>query len=159
MITFVSGDIFVTPPSVGIAHGCNMRGLMGAGVAYEIRRRYPETLPIYETSCRLNVARLGSHVTARGADGRYVFHLFTQREPGPDASQVSIALAVKSLVEDLRNYDSVTAVVMPLVGSGIGGVGIEEAERAIQAGYESVFGPLVDLYVVNSWVRGVDPIV
>jgi hypothetical protein len=50
-IIFVSGDLFADPSLDGLAHGCNCVGAMGAGIAMEFRRRYPEMYLQYKKHC------------------------------------------------------------------------------------------------------------
>lgn len=50
VVEYVSGDLFETQCQT-IGHGVNCRGRMGAGVAVEFRRRFPEMYQEYRRRC------------------------------------------------------------------------------------------------------------
>ena len=43
-IEFISGDLLNPIKEDAIAHGCNCLGTMGAGIAKEIKNRWPEEM-------------------------------------------------------------------------------------------------------------------
>src|SRR6056297_3502204 len=49
-IEFVDGDLF-TAPATTLAHGVSCAGRMGAGIALEFRRRFPEMFQEYRRRC------------------------------------------------------------------------------------------------------------
>ncbi len=52
MVKFVKGDIFLTECDA-IGHGENCEGLSGAGIALEIKHRFPFAIQQYKKACHL----------------------------------------------------------------------------------------------------------
>ncbi len=64
MIHFVDGDLFAREANVRV-NACNCVGVMGAGIALEFKRRWPQMFEAYQSACRNRVCRPGSpHVWA-----------------------------------------------------------------------------------------------
>ncbi|KAI9721819.1 MAG: hypothetical protein M1812_002155 [Candelaria pacifica] len=50
-ITEVKGDLFEMPEDSVLIHSCNCRGVWGAGIALEFKKRYPKALSVYRVQC------------------------------------------------------------------------------------------------------------
>lgn len=119
-VKFVRGDMFATPGLTTFAHGCNCRGVMGAGIATEFRNRWPKMYQEYRNLCANGTFALGTVFTWQ--DGRFtIFNLGTQYDPGPKADRVGLSAAVKQMCA-IAGIKGIQQVAMPLVGSGIGGI-------------------------------------
>lgn len=79
-ITYRRGDILAAEERV-IAHGCNMQGKMGRGVAKAIADRYPGAERAYMESFERRSLALGKVVHWKGED-RVVLNLITQDRYG-----------------------------------------------------------------------------
>lgn len=51
MIEFANGALFESKCD-SIGHGCNILGKMGAGIAYDLKIRYPAMFQEYKTQCK-----------------------------------------------------------------------------------------------------------
>jgi O-acetyl-ADP-ribose deacetylase (regulator of RNase III) len=101
-----------------LAHGCNLKGTMGAGIALAFRRRWPEMYDAYRQQCRAGWS-LGE-VFTWGKDP-VIFNLATQPTPGPTASLDAIhqsTTVMLNLAEDL----GLAQVGLPRLGAGLGGL-------------------------------------
>ena len=124
-IEYRTGDLFKTEIEA-IAHGCNARGYMGAGIALQFKRRFPEVYKEYKTFCdgskAYNVPILGKHCTHYTKEKR-VYSLITQLHPGPCASIEAIET---SLLGALRLERAITEnkaeLAIPRIGCGLGGL-------------------------------------
>lgn len=69
-------DIFKAPVHA-IAHQCNCYHVMGAGIAREIKDRYPEA---YEADCRTEKGprKLGTISWSSVSDGKIIFNCYSQ---------------------------------------------------------------------------------
>jgi len=113
-------------------HGCNAKGVMGAGVAREVKRRWPGVFRVYRTMCQ-SVANpallLGEVELVRAGEGIWVANAITQELYGrpsyiwadPDAIQRALAY----LVELVEGEGFEHFVTVP-VGCGLGGLKWEE---------------------------------
>lgn len=123
------GDMFTaaTDPGTALGHGVNCRGLMGAGVAATIRRRFPDGYREYRGLCFIGRLRPGgAHVwVPPGWDGPVLVNLASQDRPGRDArvSWLRDALAAAApVLADLAAAGRVRRLVLPRIGCGIGGL-------------------------------------
>lgn len=133
MITYRTGDLLQTPDRV-IVHGCNCQGVMGAGVALQIRERYPEAYNSYMKAwgyahekgmlhgTPYNITLLGTIAWYEGS--KLVGNMFTQEfAHGHFTRNVSydaVDLCMMALRGDLEHFGE-TNVSMPRIGAGLGG--------------------------------------
>lgn len=134
MVEYVEGDMF--NPDWGldaVGHGCNAQGVMGLGVAADIRNRYPGILRAYQRALNDGVVLGEFHLWSASAHQiKWVYNLITQPVPGACADTLAITEAVVSMVRDAQRR-KFTRVGVPLLGGGIGGLRYEEALNAIAA--------------------------
>ncbi len=145
MIAYEQGDLFKTRIQT-LAHGCNTRGVMGAGVARLVATEYPLAESHYRKACHNNTFRLGS---AQGVGvagtGRHdtVFNLGTQEDPGPHATPWGIFLSFANMAEACRRF-GIGVVAGRNLDSDAGGhadgvdaesdVGVRETGVEVEAG-------------------------
>ena len=122
MITYRQGDLFASGLTA-LAHGCNCRGVMGAGIARSFRDRYPDMYTDYRELCDQRAYRPGDVFTWMDPGTRQVvFNLATQRLTGPDAQPWAITAAVAQMIK-IAHYDrGIGEIGMPMIGCGIGGL-------------------------------------
>jgi O-acetyl-ADP-ribose deacetylase (regulator of RNase III) len=97
----VTGDLFETDvPAIG--HGCNTKGAMGARIAVEFKRRYPDMYKEYKRRCASGEFSLGDVFIWAAAD-RVVYNLATQPRPGPSASVDAILQSVTKALADAHH--------------------------------------------------------
>jgi O-acetyl-ADP-ribose deacetylase (regulator of RNase III) len=143
MITFTQGDLF-TCGIRAIAHGVNCQGVMGAGIAAEFRRRWPQMYEAYRKRCESGGLWAGDVLPWEHAGG-VVFNLATQPVPGPSAQPWMITAAVGRMIQ-LAGYGyEIRQVAMPWIGCGLGGLGPGHLRAALRP-YEDA---PVDLVVIE----------
>jgi O-acetyl-ADP-ribose deacetylase (regulator of RNase III) len=82
-IQYVSGDIFLNKYNAeALAHGCNCKGAMGAGVAKGFRQHYPDMYEEYRKRCKTRPRQfnLGDSFLWKKQDKPHVFNLGTQED-------------------------------------------------------------------------------
>lgn len=134
-IEYKIGDL-LEAPEIALAHGCNTQGLMGAGVARLVRDAHPSVYDAYRAACNEGTFRVGSALgvwadpATDGVD-RFVYNLGTQQNPGADATVWGIFLSFANMAEDAKARH-ISAVAIPRIGAGIGGLAWLEVEPAIE---------------------------
>lgn len=125
----VQGDIFSTHLNA-IAHGVNCQGVMGAGIALEVKRRYPEAYNGYVRY--LNRIDPFQH-TAIGTMHPYpvpgtnlhILNCFTQVDTAKQRGEVAIsyqAIFTSFSVAGLYcKENGIKELAIPQVGAGLGG--------------------------------------
>lgn len=125
------GNLFdSTAPAIG--QGVNVYGVMGAGIAVEFKRRYPEMYEAYKEHC----------VTKRLVPGKTffwdeegkpaVYNMASQDAPGANATLGWLDDSLRrSLAHAAANgYDRIG---LPRIGCGIGGLAWEDVEPLYEA--------------------------
>lgn len=85
MIEYVNGDLIKTDVDV-IMHQCNCQGVMGSGIALQIRNKYPEVYEDYIDFCKsVNKSQelLGECLLVETVPGKYVANIFGQDQYYP----------------------------------------------------------------------------
>lgn len=135
-IEVVRGDLFDAEVDV-IAHGCNTRGVMGAGIAAAFRHKFPAMYQQYRAFCQSGLFATGSvfkyEITNNPHEANQPFHaifnLGTQEYPGPDAKISHI----EECFERIRYYYNVPMVIgIPFIGCGIGSLNWDDVKLAIE---------------------------
>jgi O-acetyl-ADP-ribose deacetylase (regulator of RNase III) len=127
VITEVRGDL-LDAGLPALAHGCNCSGVMGAGVARDVRRRWPALYGLYRSACRTGGFLPGDVLVWPGPP--VVYNLAIQLRPGPMASRAAIEVAVARML-DLAEAEGVTEIGMPRIGCGPGGLRWAEVGPAL----------------------------
>jgi O-acetyl-ADP-ribose deacetylase (regulator of RNase III) len=131
----VTGDLFeLGLPAIG--HGCNCAGVMGAGIAVEVKRRFPAMYPEYRRRCRAGEFRLGD-IFVWGASDPVVYNLATQPVPRPSATLDAIEASVRAALAD-ADRRGLPRLGVPRLGAGLGGLAwVDVAEVLTRAGEQS----------------------
>lgn len=122
MLDVVEGqDMFLYPNVESFAHGCNLSGVMGAGIARTFRTKYPQMFKRYQAI--VSKLELGDVYVYRHEDGRYVFNIMSQPRPGPYANPEAVVEGlrfVRGFVE--AKEGAIRSVALPAIGTGLGGL-------------------------------------
>lgn len=120
-IVYRTGDL-LSAPEVMIAHGCNARGVMGAGVAKAIRQRFPEAWEVYRAKHRSDGLRLGEVYFARSGS-KIIANCITQDGYGRGGRHVDYDAVAACMTKIDRHaaVNGITEVATPLIGAGLAG--------------------------------------
>lgn len=115
----VTGDLFeLDVPALG--HGCNCVGAMGAGIAKEFKRRFPEMYREYRRRCQNGQFRLGD-IFVWQADGLVIYNLATQPVPCPSATLDAVDSSIRAALADAERR-GLRRIGVPRLGAGLGGL-------------------------------------
>lgn len=111
-----------------IAHGCNLKGKMGKGVALAIKERWPKAFTTYEYAIISGGMSLGSVNWAEINETRVIANVITQSTVGKEphiryASYDAIDKGLRALVTEGREKHYISegdAIAMPIIGAGLG---------------------------------------
>jgi O-acetyl-ADP-ribose deacetylase (regulator of RNase III) len=121
-VTHITGNLLdPTHAFDAIVHGCNLKGVMGAGIAKTISSEWPDILPPYKAACADGTFVLGSVLPFAAGDGLTVLNWGTQVAPGPDARLEAVSAAAETSFQMAVDYGW-TKIGIPQVGCGIGGL-------------------------------------
>lgn len=116
------GDLFESGLPA-LAHGCNTVGAMGAGIAHGFQRRWPAMYDKYRARCLAGTFVLGDVLPWwEDPTQPVIFNLATQPRPGRCASLGAVRESVTNMLEMVGLFPHVSAVGIPRVGCGLGGL-------------------------------------
>ena len=148
MINFIpEGDIFCLDNISSYAHGCNCAGTMGKGIALQFRQKFPEMYNEYRSLCRQGLFVPGDVFDYDYGKG-HIYNLATQQTWRTGAKTGFIRASVLQMLT-LAAGAHVSAVAMPAIGAGLGGLDWTEVKEVlcdISCAY-----PDIDLYVVEKY--------
>lgn len=84
-------------------HQVNCMGVMGAGIAKQIKERYPEVYSYYVEKCKNDSHPLGKIQCVTTSDGRTCVNIFAQMKYGKDRVYTDY-VAFKLCLRRLKNY-------------------------------------------------------
>lgn len=129
-IKYKTGNLLKSSHRV-ILHGCNARGVMGAGIAKQIRDLYPEAYSAYRKAYEAGSLVPGGSIWVKCGE-RIIINGITQKDYGRRENYV-IYDAVERVMEDIEAHwnggvdhgggeiEPVREVAMPLIGAGLAG--------------------------------------
>lgn len=111
-----------------IVHGCNCQGVMGAGIAFEVKNRFPAAFYEYDRVHRSRGLKLGEICFAEVAPNKFIINANTQDGYGRDRRAVSYDAVADCFTEVLRFAQTIEKhrgvkleIIFPLIGAGLGG--------------------------------------
>jgi O-acetyl-ADP-ribose deacetylase (regulator of RNase III) len=125
------GDMF-SEPSDAYAHGVNVYGVMGAGVAAVIRRKFPSVYTEYAAACADGTLTPGNTLPVQDtSSGAWVYNCASQDRPGPYANRDWLMSSLSQAFAH-AHLNGVRTLALPLIGGGIGGLDPQECQREIE---------------------------
>lgn len=150
MITECKGDL-LTAKVEAIVNPVNCVGVMGAGLALQVRMAFPEMFSSYQVDCwtgRLAPGRVHIWET-RQTPLKYVLNVPTKRHWKDTSLMTDISSGLVALLTAVHNLGLRSAAV-PALGCGLGGLKWAEVRPMMVSAFELL--PVVDfrLYVPGS---------
>ena len=124
-IQYISGDLFTNRYGCqALAHGCNCKGSMGAGIAVGFRERYPEMYEEYRRRCKATPRELnpGDVFFWKADDKPSIFNLATQEDYWRSRATYPAIEQVLQTMKQLADRENIQTIAMPRIGSGYGGL-------------------------------------
>jgi len=150
MITKIVGDALDVTDGI-IVHGCNCQGVMGAGIAFAIRKRYPEAYLAYKAQADGIGLYLGEIIVVEVEPRKWIINAMTQDTTG-SGKQVSYDAIdscfkqVNQVAQILEQSGIKQKVIFPMIGAGLGGGNWNVIEKIIDEAVSDEFQKL--LYVL-----------
>ena len=118
MIEYRKGNLLDVTEGI-IVHGCNMCGVMGAGVALAVKQKYPACFAKYKLCLETCKYSLGENIMYRVNQNLWICNALTQDDYGGTKRQVNYT-AISHVFRDLVTEGS-SPLHFPKIGAGLGG--------------------------------------
>ena len=115
-----------------IAHGANCKQVMGAGIALQIKKKFPDVYQKDNQDIRTPTQRWGDYTSITYSNSKKVlsvFNLYTQYSPGPNLDYTALELSLKKLAKNIKPNSKIG---LPQIGCGIGGGNWLKVKEIIQ---------------------------
>ena len=121
MITYHDGDILTSNADI-ICHQVNCNGVMGAGLAKQIRERYPKVYELYRNRCRDSIGSLlGQNQYILVDDNKWIANLFCQDGYGRDKRYTDYGALTKSFTSLICDMGECVIAIPYGIGCGLAG--------------------------------------
>lgn len=143
-IKYVKGDVIKAFKAGDInifAHGVNCQGVMGSGIAKQVRRELPELYQVYIDL--VDVKDLGDISLHQYKNDQWAYNLYSQKFYGTDKRHLNYGALNKALLHmrwQILNEGyyplSQLTVGLPKIGAGLGGGNWNVIEELIESSLE-----------------------
>lgn len=141
----LSTDDLLSAPVDALVNPVNCVGVMGAGLAKQFARAFPDMLTAYQEACTAGLVRPGQmHIFYRGAgtQPRFIVNFPTKRHWQDPSQLADIKLGLRALANHVQEL-SLRSIAVPALGCGLGGLPWSEVWPCIK----STLGALIDVQV------------
>lgn len=134
MVKLVNGDLLDAKETY-IVHQVNCYGMMGKGVALQIKNRYPDIFRRYQDYCNEHKVKnlIGRLLLIPTDDGKVICNLFGQERFGYGKQYTDIAALSKAMNSLAKIVPTNEPIAMPyMIGCGNGGADWNIVHQLIQ---------------------------
>ena len=123
VIEYKTGDLLAEKADA-LVNAVNCVGTMGAGIALQFRKAWPENYRAYTVACRngqLQPGRMFTFETHRLAPPRHIINFPTKRHWRSSSRLEDIDAGLGAIVVEIRRL-SLESLAIPSLGAGLGGL-------------------------------------
>jgi O-acetyl-ADP-ribose deacetylase (regulator of RNase III) len=134
MIEFIRGDI-LRADAEALVNTVNCVGVMGRGIALQVKNAFPENFRAYEAACRreeVEPGRMFVYETGQFTNPRYIINFPTKRHWRGRSRIEDIEAGLRALVAEVKRL-GIRSIAVPPLGCGLGGLEWDEVRPRIEA--------------------------
>ena len=121
MLTIKRGNIFDSKCQT-ITNPVNCAGVMGAGLAFQFKNKYPEMFQVYNIACHEGKIKPGFPFVYTAEDCKSKILLFPTKDHWKNPSKIEyISDGMDRFVEKYEEW-GITSIAFPTLGCGYGGL-------------------------------------
>jgi O-acetyl-ADP-ribose deacetylase (regulator of RNase III) len=132
MLSFVKGNLFESDTEA-IVNTVNCVGVMGRGIALQVKKRYPGNFVAYERACKRGEVAPGKmfvYETQQLILPKYIINFPTKRHWRGASKIEDIILGLADLQKVIGDYN-ISSIAIPPLGAGLGGLDWQTVKREI----------------------------
>ena len=134
MLKYLTGDIWGSKADA-IVIPVNTVGVMGAGLALEVKKRYPQVFKEYKDDCKRGLLQVGHIRTYIPSNEEYCLLFFPTKKDWLKPSKLEyIEEGLKDLVLTIRllKWTGIQSIALPQLGCGCGGLKWEDVKPLME---------------------------
>lgn len=125
MIKTVHGDVLAVERGI-ILHGCNAQGVMGSGIARQVKEQFPGAYKIYKDIEEEHGLALGSVIwkATDNTHNKWIGNCITQLFYGTGKRHIeyeAVAKCMENVVDFMEGMKFDLPICFPQIGAGLGG--------------------------------------
>lgn len=130
-----------------IIHGCNAQGVMGSGLAAQIRAKYPIVYEQYK-NIPTGESSLGAFQAVKVGENLYIGNCITQLFYGKDGKKYADIRAIRKALDSVFFWCDIMDQPLhaPEIGCGLGGLAWEEVSKVFEEMAEKYPSVNITLY-------------
>lgn len=136
MIEFKNGDI-LSEQAEAIVNTVNCVGVMGRGIALQVKKSFPENFKAYAAACKRGEVEPGKMFvfeTGQLANPRYIMNFPTKRHWKGKSRIEDIESGLVALVNEVR-VRGILSIALPPLGCGLGGLDWTDVRPRIERAF------------------------
>ncbi len=130
MITYVYGDLFYSPARV-LVNPVNTMGAMGAGLAYDFKRYFPDMFTQYQELCRADQFEVGQLLLYK-TPHKWVLNFPTKKHWRAESKLEYLEAGLQKFATTFATLN-IISVSFPLLGTGSGNLPVDEVRPLMEA--------------------------
>ncbi len=125
----------------------NTEGVMGKGLAYEFKKRFPENHRFYEQACKAGEVQIGKMLVfpTGQLQPQYIINFPTKQRWRAKSKLEYIQAGLQDLAHVVKQY-GIRSIAIPPLGCGQGGLRWEDVKSLIEQTFANMPEVEVDLY-------------
>lgn len=150
MISYEKGDLF-NDSAEALVNAVNTVGVMGKGLAYQFKEKYPENFDKYRAACKRGELSVGSIFLVelnQGERPRYILNFPTKAHWKGKSKIEYITEGAADLVRLVKEF-GISSVAVPALGSGLGGLPWSQVQKVLCAAFEQAPEVKWNVYAPN----------
>lgn len=143
----IKGNIFKAKTQA-IVNPVNIMGIMGAGIALQVKKKFPEVFESYKKACYdKSIINRGYHVyRIRDQDNlEYIINLPTKKHYFEMSDYFSIEKSIETLISIIYSME-IRSISIPALGCGCGGLNWNIVRTIIKSKMEILENVSIYLY-------------
>ena len=144
MITYTTGNIFDSDAQA-LVNPVNCVGVMGAGLALQFKKRYPENFHDYRKACLNGDVTPGRSFLHLTLPTKYIVNFPTKREWRDPSRLEDIESGLRDLREVITTL-GLTSIAIPPLGAGLGGLNWKDVKPLIESNLKNLKHVAITVY-------------